>query len=431
MEDNVNNVLKNKNFNLLFIGTLVSNVGATFYSFSISLYILSITNNNATLQGLYLGLCGVIFLLFTPIGGVLADRMNKTKIVYGTDYIRGIIIVVSSILIYFFGNKINLIIILIFVVGALLNSLSAIFNPASTSLIRFLVDENQILQATAYFNSLHSLESILGIILAGILYTIFKNNIYYLFFIVGICYILSGLSEMFIKYKFEKNDDALTIKKFSSDFVGGFEYLLTKKAILTLVFATLFLNFFLSPYFESSSYLAKVYLVSKEYLFSNVISPEMLVSFFGATLSVGSLVTGIIIGNKKAKDHYSKTIKTSLILFSLCFTILVLGFYFFILKGKYNEYLIISLFIYLFLGILLVYINVPISTIIYRDIEKNQLAKVNSLITLGSLGLTPISASIGGIVIDNLGLGILYVICAVGFLITTILVGLNKKVAEL
>ncbi|HOE06975.1 MAG TPA: hypothetical protein PLQ99_04710, partial [Bacilli bacterium] len=104
MEENVvqsKTVLKNKNYMLLFIGTLVSNMGAIFYNFAIGLYILSLTGNNAAIQGFYLGLCGIVFLVFTPIGGVIADRKNKVKIVYGTDYIRGVLIVISAISIYF------------------------------------------------------------------------------------------------------------------------------------------------------------------------------------------------------------------------------------------------------------------------------------------------------------------------------------------
>ena len=42
-----NNVFKNKNFTLVFLGALVSNVGALFYSFAVSFYILKITDNNA------------------------------------------------------------------------------------------------------------------------------------------------------------------------------------------------------------------------------------------------------------------------------------------------------------------------------------------------------------------------------------------------
>ncbi len=53
------------------------------YSIAVRIYILEISGNNDILQGLYLGLCGVAMLVFTPVGGVLGDRKNKAKIMYG------------------------------------------------------------------------------------------------------------------------------------------------------------------------------------------------------------------------------------------------------------------------------------------------------------------------------------------------------------
>ena len=50
------NVFRSRNFRLVFLGALVSDLGATLYSFAVSLYILEISGNNAFLQGLYLAL---------------------------------------------------------------------------------------------------------------------------------------------------------------------------------------------------------------------------------------------------------------------------------------------------------------------------------------------------------------------------------------
>ena len=426
-------VLRNKNYMLLFIGTLVSNIGATFYSFAISLYILSITNNNAAIQGFYLGLCGIIFLVFTPIGGVIADRKNKAKIVYGTDYIRGILIATSAILIYFLTKtkNDNVILIVIFVMGILLNIISAIFNPASGSLVRFLVKEDQFLQANAYFNSLHSFQGIVGMILAGIMYTLFKENIHWLFVIIGICYILSGVSEMFIRYQYTKSEQQLTLKTALTDFVTGLKYLQTKKAILSLIGGALFLNFFLTPYFNSLSYFATVYLIGKDYLFSSFITPEMWVSILGATISVGSLIMGIILGNRKKPMKYGKTVRNNLMLFSLIYIVMVTVFYIYAETDQLKTYLTIITICSFLIGLVMVNVNVPIGTVIYRDVDKEQLAKVNSLISIGSMGLTPIAASLGGIIIEKTGLGILYVFCGIGFLITTIFISLNKKTVQL
>lgn len=52
------NVFFNRNFRLIFLGALVSELGALLYSFAVGFYILQISNNNAFLQGLYLALNG-------------------------------------------------------------------------------------------------------------------------------------------------------------------------------------------------------------------------------------------------------------------------------------------------------------------------------------------------------------------------------------
>lgn len=436
MEENVvqsKTVLKNKNYMLLFIGTLVSNMGAIFYNFAIGLYILSLTGNNAAIQGFYLGLCGIVFLVFTPIGGVIADRKNKVKIVYGTDYIRGVLIVISAISIYFFSKTEHNkgILTIIFIMGVILNIISAIFNPASGSLVRFLVKEDQFLQANAYFNSLHSFQGIVGMILAGVMYSLFKENIHWLLIIVGICYILSGVSEMFIRYQYVKSENNLTIQSAFTDFIEGLKHLRTKKAILSLIMGILFLNFFLTPYFNSLSYFANAYLMGKEYLLSAFITPEMWVSILGATVSVGSLIMGIIIGNRKKQMKYGLTVRNNLIIFCFVYMIMVAAFYLFAETDQLKIYLIILTICSFLLGLVMVNINVPINTVIYRDIEKEQLAKVNSLTSVGSMGLTPVAASLGGVLINNFGLGTLYVICGLGFFVTTVFISLNKKTVQL
>ena len=60
------NVFRNRNFRLVFLGALVSELGALLYSFAVSFYILQISGNSAFLQGLYLALCGAAMLVFTP-----------------------------------------------------------------------------------------------------------------------------------------------------------------------------------------------------------------------------------------------------------------------------------------------------------------------------------------------------------------------------
>ena len=103
-EKKATNVFANRNYRLVFLGALVSELGALLYNFAVGFYILEISDNNAFLQGLYLALCGIALLLFTPVGGVLGDRINKARIMFLCDYIKGAIIVLACIIFSVFAS---------------------------------------------------------------------------------------------------------------------------------------------------------------------------------------------------------------------------------------------------------------------------------------------------------------------------------------
>ena len=129
------NVFYNKNFILIFLGALVSNIVNMFYSFSVGYWILEITNNNAIIQGAYLGSCGLTFVLFSLIGGVLSDRFNKAKLMYICDYVKGILIILSALVILLSKSNVTISLVVLFVMGIVGNIIAAIFAPASTSIL--------------------------------------------------------------------------------------------------------------------------------------------------------------------------------------------------------------------------------------------------------------------------------------------------------
>jgi len=85
------------------------------------------------------------------------------------------------------------------------------------------VEDSQLQQANAYNTAKSSLQGIAGAVLAGILYAALPVTM--LFVIVGICYLLSGVSEMFIRYHHEKTDEKLTMGLMLSDMRDGLLYL--------------------------------------------------------------------------------------------------------------------------------------------------------------------------------------------------------------
>ena len=145
------NVFKNRNFTLVFLGALVSNVAALFYSFAVSFYILKITDNNALIQGLYLATGGAVFCIATLFGGVIGDRFNKAKIMYICDYLKGAIIIGFTLLLMFAFESVTAKVVGLFVITVLLNIIAGIFSPASNALLPQIVPEDSFQQAQSYF----------------------------------------------------------------------------------------------------------------------------------------------------------------------------------------------------------------------------------------------------------------------------------------
>ena len=137
------NVFFNRNFRLIFLGALVSELGALLYSFAVGFYILQISNNNAFLQGLYLALNGIALLVFTPVGGVLGDRFNKAKIMYLCDFLKGGGIILATVLMLLFPDADTHIVIL-FVLGILGNIVSGIFTPAAGAMLPHILEEQKL-----------------------------------------------------------------------------------------------------------------------------------------------------------------------------------------------------------------------------------------------------------------------------------------------
>ena len=136
------NVFANKNFVLIFLGALVSNIGSLFYSFAVSYWILDITNNDAIIQGVYLGVCGITYVLSTLFGGVISDRYDKAKIMYICDYIKGFIIIGFTLLFMFVIESNSYKVISLFIITIVLNGIAGVFSPASNAIIPEIVEED-------------------------------------------------------------------------------------------------------------------------------------------------------------------------------------------------------------------------------------------------------------------------------------------------
>ena len=425
------NVFLNRNFRLVFFGALVSELGAVLYSFAVSFYILEITGNNAFLQGLYLALCGAVMLIATPIGGVLGDRFNKARIMFICDYLKGgIIILATALMLTFRTNGAHTAI--LFAAGILGNAVSGIFNPASGALLPHIVEENRLQQANSYFSVKNSLLSILGVVLAGILYA--ALSVYTLFFAVGVCYVISGISEMFIRYKNDPPKDKLTVKTALRDMGEGFRYVKAQKALLSLMGAILFINFFFSPVASNfiPFFVKTDVALAPSYLFNGFLTPELWYSAVCLLIGLSSLVSALILSTREQEEKCGHKTAVRLCIIAALMALMTAGYYVLVDRGvSLNAFLILLCAGAALLGTIITYINVPLNTTIMRMVDKDKLSKVTSIISITSQGLVPISSVLAGAILQSLGSTPLLAFSTVGLAAAALMLLFNKEAKKI
>ena len=418
-------VLKNRNFALLFYGRLVSNLGTTIYNFAISLYVLrlagELTDKPATIAGLYLMTGAGIYFLVAPFAGAIVDRLDKVKVVVITDIIRGILICSAGIII-FSGLSNEVIIIVLFITTAIMGINGALFAPAASSLPPHILEPDQLQQANSLNQGSAALYQILGALGGGIIYQVLP--IEWIFIINGVSFLASGVSEMFIQVTTKVIEETrITFRNTVLDIKEGLKYLYKLKPILALVIVASMLNFFTTPVIANGL----------PYLFQEQLgrSPIYL-SYLNVSYLTGVILISIYLASRKQEDKVSPLIKRGYVGMSVMFTLFVLLFYL-LMEGNmsFNLFIITSIITLIILGFFNGYLNIPFSTAVMKTVEKEKMGRVFSVISVISNGLTPIAMGLAGIVIDNLGLSILFYAAAVAIIITTILTINNKEIAKL
>ena len=431
MENGSKNVFTNRNFRLVFLGALVSEIGAILFNFAAGFYILEISGNNAFLQGLILALSGAVMLIMTPIGGVLGDRINKATIMFICDYIKGGIIILTNVLMLLFRSP-GAHIVLLFFVSITGSAVSGIFSPAAGSLLPHIVEEDQLQQGNSYFSIKNSLQGIIGIVLAGVLYA--AMSIYALFFLVGACYVASGVSEMFIRYEHKRPQERLTVRVALGDIKGGVKYLGTQRAIVALMASILFINFFLSPVTGNfiPFFIKTDVAGAPSYIFSRLLTPELWASVFSVLTGISSLVGAVILSSRPQIEKVGR--RTALL---LCWTAVVMialavSYWQLVARGlSLNVFLLLFCLGCVILGALIVNINIPLNTTVMRVIDKDMLSKVSSLISIASQGLIPIASVLAGAVLQYMGSTVLLAVCALGFTAAAVMLLLSKSAREI
>jgi MFS family permease len=183
--------LRHRNFQLFFGGQLISLIGTWMQSIAEAWLVYRLTGSS-----LLLGLVGfssqIPVFLVAPIGGIVADRLNRQRVVIGTQLASMSLALIFSVL-----TLTHLIQVWhIFVLAALLGVVNAFDIPARQSFLVDMVGKEDLMNAIALNSSMFNGARIVGPAIAGIL--IAKIGEGWCFFANGISYVavITGLLMM-------------------------------------------------------------------------------------------------------------------------------------------------------------------------------------------------------------------------------------------
>jgi hypothetical protein len=277
-----------------------------------------------------------------------------------------------------------------------------------------------------------SFETIAGILLAGILYSALPITT--LFTMVGAGYLISGVTEMFIRWDYRKSEDSLTLRTALADLADGLKYMVSMKAVFTIILLSMILNFFSAPLTANFlPYFVATKVKGTDYLFSALIAPEMWQSIAIIAFSGGNVISGVIYGSvKKPGGKCIPSMRFGLALMTVCFIATSIFYSIQVDKaGNVNAFLVVMVIFFLIYGITLTFTNIPTSTVIQTVTAANMLGKIIGVIRVIAHGLEPVSSVVAGLILSRSGNAGLLLFCAVGMVLGVALVFLSRSIKDL
>lgn len=185
-----------KDFILVIIGQIISLFGNAILRFALPLYLLNETNSPA-LFGIVSACSFIPMILLSPVGGIIADRVNKRNVMVILDFSTSAIVLAVTLLL---GN-VNLVGLML-VALILLYGIQGAYQPAVQASIPALVNTDELMPANAAINLVTSGANLIGPVIGGALFGFV--GIKPILMISILCFFCSAVMEIFIKIPFQK-----------------------------------------------------------------------------------------------------------------------------------------------------------------------------------------------------------------------------------
>lgn len=362
-----------RDFRIYLSGMFISMCGTWIQAVAQSWLVFELSNSS-----FLLGLVGFVsyspMLLFSLFSGVLADRVNRRKLLILTQVLFMILAFLMALLTHF--NKISVNLILI--IGLLQGIILSLDGPVRQAIVFELVGKEKILNAIALNSVAFHSARMLGPALAGIFVAVI--HIAGCFYINAVSFLAFIIALLMIRPKYSTNNNINN--HFFQDLKGGLKFIKNNQGYLVLIGIVGIVTLF------GFSYVILMPVFAKLILHLDVKGYGLLLSASG----VGSLLAGLMLASLKRSNIKPKILLFSLYAFALSLIVFSL-----------SKSFIFSITILVFIGFFSLSSLVIINSLIQTMVPNEFRGRVMSLYMLTFAGTMPFGSLLAGALSQSIG----------------------------
>src|SRR6266516_4728422 len=361
----------NSDFWKYWTGQTISNLGSSITLFALPLLVYKLTGSALNL-GITTAATFLPYLLFGLILGAWTDRVDRKRMMIGTDIARALIIA-SIPLLAALGI---LSVWWIYVVAFVHATLTICFEAGEFAAIPSLVKQDDLVTANGRIQASYSGASILGPLLAGVLVTLIPLSA--LMLIDALSFLVSSFSLVLIRISFNASEKRAPTS-IRSDVVEGLRYVLSHPVLRNISLMMALVNF------VGSTTYAQLILFAKVRLQATDIQASLLYS----AGSVGVVILSLAAGQLRKRWSFSTVALGALMLEGLLTVVFSLMHWYWV-----------AIALWTLIGGLGILFNINTSSLRQAIVPNHMLGRVISIASVLAWSAIPLGSLLGGFAIS-------------------------------
>jgi len=358
-------ILKTRNFSLLWFGQIISQFGDRLTQIAL-IGLVSKASMSSSSLAFIMSMAIIPVFLVSPIAGVYIDRWSKRKTMYLSDLIRGALIVLIPF-IFLKSKSLALIYILIFFSFAT----GRFFIPAKMSFVPKIISKKDIFLANSLISITATIAAVFGIGLGGII--VEKYGITTVFIIDAFTFFISALAIFLISTREGGEFSAIDILGIGKDVVANVKksFFHELREGLHYIFNSNETRYAFRIFLFLFSYVGGLYVVFIRFIQNALSSITKDLGFIAVSIGVGLFVGSLLYGRIANRLPIKKTIN---------FAVLFSSFYliFFVVFLRIFPVTIYAILFAFFLGLCITPAFIGVNALIHKESNEKLLGRIFS-----------------------------------------------------